>query len=191
MKTSEAQDDRISRGSDKEKHQMKISEAAKKAELKKTGESKMTVSTEFGKDFDTMDPFAYGKLLELAHKFEWKPQGTISPERWNPGWAGKDWDPYQYVTNDGQTVTDEDALAIAEALERALKEIPDEESEPMELFVYEPSTNFLEEMDALEKARKGMEYHLIDPKVLFAGKNGKAKIMRFIDLCRQGGFVIF
>jgi hypothetical protein len=62
------------------------------------------------------------KVLELGRMFGWRPAGTIryaedgSPD---PGWDGG------YVTNDLQVVSAEDAAALADALERALDDIPD------------------------------------------------------------------
>ncbi len=66
-------------------------------------------------------------LLMLAHHGGWRPAGTeappwegggpsaYDPERHGP-WCGS------YTSNEGQVVTDEDARALADGLERALAE---------------------------------------------------------------------
>lgn len=84
-------------------------------------------------------PSAYwAKLLELAYEYGWQPAGTelgglesvddtadddpfhhAALAEQNGGWNGT------YTSNDGQLITAEDANAIAEALERALNDSPD------------------------------------------------------------------
>ena len=79
-------------------------------------------------------------VLELAHEHGWEPAGTVPPEftvyapdgvtvdevrtraerQSYANWSGG------YFTNDYQVVSDEDAANIAEALERALDDVPDE-----------------------------------------------------------------
>src|SRR5919112_6036717 len=85
---------------------------------------------------------AWENLLDLAHEYGWEPAGT-EPPQWiatNPDGSidhemtamysrsKENWDG-SYFSNDGQYVTDEEAASIADALERALDDIPDEETE--------------------------------------------------------------
>jgi hypothetical protein len=79
-------------------------------------------------------------ILEQAHEYGWDPIGTKPPEfivyaqdgvtvdevgtragrQYHGNWDGG------YFTNDHQVVVDEDAANIADALERALGDVPDE-----------------------------------------------------------------
>ena len=62
-------------------------------------------------------------LLQLAHDYGWKPQGTTASSRCLEAsdrvWNGN------YTSNDGQIVEAEDARAMAEALRRALRDFPE------------------------------------------------------------------
>src|SRR5215217_4990890 len=81
-------------------------------------------------------------LLELAYEYGWKPAGTAPPQ-WqyldHDGnvdhertkaywWCEEDWSG-TYFYNERQWVTEEDAANIAEALERTLEDIPDEQTD--------------------------------------------------------------
>lgn len=64
------------------------------------------------------------KTLELAGLYGWRPMGTHAPSHHdfhllNAEWHGT------YLSNEGQTVLREDALALAEALHKSLDDIPD------------------------------------------------------------------
>ena len=64
------------------------------------------------------------KTLELARMYGWRPMGTQAPSyhdsnRLNADWHGT------YMSNEGQTVLREDAIAMAEALQKSLDDIPD------------------------------------------------------------------
>jgi hypothetical protein len=65
----------------------------------------------------------WGPLLGIAQAWGWKPAGTLLP--YGPpeaqGDPGPDWEwNGGYLCNEHQEVTDEDALALAAALDRAL-----------------------------------------------------------------------
>src|SRR6266498_363908 len=67
---------------------------------------------------------SWPKALELARLYGWRPMGTRLPflsgfYELNAEWNGT------YLTNDGQIVKAEDAFSLAAALERALGDIPD------------------------------------------------------------------
>jgi hypothetical protein len=70
----------------------------------------------------------WSAVLTLARDFGgWEPQGTKSPE-WEDPETGEhhvasDWDG-NYWCNDYQQVTEEDARNLADALERALPDVP-------------------------------------------------------------------
>jgi hypothetical protein len=59
---------------------------------------------------------AWAMLLTLGRAYGWKPAGTSAPS----GMAAAEWTPSAYDTNDGQTVTRQDAANLAEALEAVL-----------------------------------------------------------------------
>src|SRR5215216_7117246 len=85
------------------------------------------------------------KILELAYEYGWKPQGTelgqwcdehgevicqLSPD-------ADEWST-TYFSNDGQRVTDEDAANLANALQRALEDIPDFDTDEKRVEEYGP-----------------------------------------------------
>lgn len=53
-------------------------------------------------------------LLEIAEIFGWQPAGTVKPSDYDGRWNGS------YFTNDFQEVTDADARALSDALQRAV-----------------------------------------------------------------------
>ena len=70
---------------------------------------------------------SWWKVLQLAQEYGWQPTGTQAPTftladgtvEAVEGWSGT------YLSNSYQRVGDEDAANIAEALRRALGDIPD------------------------------------------------------------------
>lgn len=70
--------------------------------------------------FGGFETTIYRELLLLAHKYGWNPAGTEPPlfagadsiQRPDPDWDGN------YVTNDFQSVNQEDAISLAAGLER-------------------------------------------------------------------------
>ena len=54
-------------------------------------------------------------MLPLAEQYGWRPAGTVQPE----GVPPEEWDG-EYLTNDGQLVTEGDASALAEAIAKAI-----------------------------------------------------------------------
>jgi hypothetical protein len=68
-------------------------------------------------------------LLELARRYGWSPAGTKPDmdyeKKRNPDWNDSEWDG-SYFWGRYQIVTEEDALNLAEALEKALPDIPRE-----------------------------------------------------------------
>jgi hypothetical protein len=62
-------------------------------------------------DFSTVE---WHKLIELAQEYGWQPAGTQLDEA---NWSGT------YLSNDGQTVTQTDALALGNALDAAAAQL--------------------------------------------------------------------
>ena len=117
----------------------------------------------------------WAKALEMAHKYGWKPEGTRPPELniTNPeGGPILDWDG-GYFWNEGQEVTDTDAKGIADALEKAMPDIPDR--------------------DVLEHKRSPTGGIPVDTPVnLFEWYSGEKDYLReFIEFSRAGEFQIW
>ncbi|PZV04922.1 MAG: hypothetical protein DCF22_25085 [Leptolyngbya sp.] len=129
-----------------------------------------------GGDFG-LNVFSWGHMLCLARLYGWQPAGTVIDEadlqdfpngKWNGG----------YQSNDGQKVTTEDARNMADALEKALADIPDH--------------------DALEYKKELGGGILIAPNgpdvsalKWFSGNESKEYVRKFIAYCRAGEFKIY
>jgi hypothetical protein len=75
---------------------------------------------------------AWQIILSLGERYGWKPRGTAPPDELAIEcglWHGElaDWDG-RYAPAYGQQVKDADARALADALERALRDIPDHDA---------------------------------------------------------------
>jgi hypothetical protein len=74
----------------------------------------------------SLNESTYREVLRLANLHGWKPQGTLQPVAPPESWMGSEprYLPAKpgvgYFGNDGQIVTDEDAIEIALALDRWL-----------------------------------------------------------------------
>lgn len=110
--------------------------------------------------------FAWREILMLAIDYGWKPKGTfenngkgeILPREEAPDWSGT------YFTNDGQIADQEDAKNLAEALEKALMDIP------------------YKRIKHTEKISSPLKY--------WSGKGGKKYIKAFIKFCKDGEFYL-
>lgn len=141
---------------------------------------------------------SWSKLLVLARLGGWQPAGTEPPPGWDDvvdrlgEWRGG------YSTNDEQRVTPEDALALADALECVLDDIPDG-TVPDQVVEYDEQTR----VDAgappamnLIKALTSSGFRVAGPNARtdpfsFFGGEYKQKVVEFIRFCRQGGFIIW
>ena len=67
---------------------------------------------------------ACAELLKLAYEYGWRPLGTVQ-DGYLYGENPKEvsWNGNNYVTNNGQLITAEDASAIADALEKASEDV--------------------------------------------------------------------
>jgi hypothetical protein len=142
---------------------------------------------------------SWRKMLELAYEYGWKPAGT-EPGQWVDPSTGElieqlspdpdEWDG-NYRTNASQWVTDEDAAHIADALEQALDDIPDFDTD--EKWVeYEPT----------DLPTSPVERSLVEQRLAVSGPNeslssleffsgeGKQKVRDFVAYCRAGTFFI-
>jgi hypothetical protein len=109
---------------------------------------------------------SWTKLLSLGLFYGWQPMGTRVPSMTEiHGFHTEAWDG-TYLTNDGQIVVTEDALALGIALEKSLDDIPD----------------FNLEMYPLDLNK-------INPFEYFAGDE-KRHLADFIKFCRLGSFLI-
>ncbi|MHC4179549.1 MAG: hypothetical protein ACYSWU_18715 [Planctomycetota bacterium] len=72
-------------------------------------------------------------VLELAEQHGWKPMGTQASDRGPDFPRPEDWDG-GYFTSDYQTVTVHDARNLADALERAIPDLPSHPVSPLERF---------------------------------------------------------
>lgn len=135
------------------------------------------------------------KTLELAKLYGWRPMGTRPPSDHdfhllNADWLGT------YLTNDGQTVTNEDAILLAHALERALDDIPND-CPKMEwipkFWITDDLPDWLSpaEKDIIEDGLEYCSHDVMDthPFVFFAGEE-KAHLNGFIRFCKLGSFMI-
>ncbi len=157
---------------------------------------------------------AWHAALELAHEHGWDPAGTQAPEvtvyaldgatvdevrmrterQRYANWGGG------YFTNEYQVVSDEDAANIAEALGRALDDVPDEGGGVGRLFtntqwealqsgelpeeaIHEALERFME-----RKTARPPQIAPQTPAFYFAGQ--KDCLREFITFCRAGGFSI-
>ena len=145
---------------------------------------------------------AWVKALNLAVFYGWQPLGTrLSSVIQSYSFEIEEWEEWEewdgtYLTNDGQSVIAEDALALAAALERALDDIPDFKIESQRPVETEKHNDRLETLSPVERAviEAGLREHLrglmeIHPFEYFAGDE-KRHLAGFIKFCRLGSFTI-
>jgi hypothetical protein len=142
---------------------------------------------------------AWVKALNLAVFYGWQPMGTrLSSVIESYGFGIEEWEEWDgtYLTNDGQSVIAEDALALAAALERSLDDIPDFKVENPRRAETERHNHRPEELSPVERAviEGGLNDHLlglmeVHPFQYFAGDE-KRHLAGFIKFCRLGSFTI-
>jgi len=135
------------------------------------------------------------KALELARLYGWQPLGTRPPPGVDFYKLGVDWYGV-YLTNDGQTVSAEDAHSFAAALERSLDDIPNARIEPDWDFSSWLEDDLPEWFSPAEREliEEGIQDGLLDvigtdPLEFFAGDE-KPYLIRLIRFCRLGSFEI-
>ena len=137
----------------------------------------------------------WAKALELAMSNGWQPVGTQPPPHLDFYQLEVDWQG-AYLTNDGQVVKSEDALALACALERSLNEISDTNIKidwNVDLSVEEDLPEWLspEEREMIEEELQNglLDIMGVHPFEYFAGDE-KRHLKEFIRFCRLGSFEI-
>ncbi len=143
--------------------------------------------------------FVWPRLLDVAKRYGWKPAGTRL--RREDGSIDDSW-ARGYDSSDFQWVSTEDASALADALERALPDMPDHDAlEHKTVPIPEAQARLgpvaavgdqdVEvAVDVPDAGERGLpldcEYN---PFELFSGEN-KTHLRKFIAFCRKGGFCI-
>lgn len=118
----------------------------------------------------------WSKVLLLAKKYGWQAAGTSRPIDYDESeWDGNYW------YNSGQVVETEDAVKLAEALEKALSHLPDQD-------VAIPEAQYA--LDPVSKLPKITNHDQIPIEDFFSGEKGKQAITSFIEFCREGSFEI-
>ncbi len=127
----------------------------------------------------------WSKILTLAQQYGWQPMGTEAPgplpelegesPSENNDW--RDWDG-NYLTNDFQSVTAEDATNIAAALERVVEDIPDHDA-------MEDKVKFIQDQRVFDWDTACNA----SPVEWFSGR-GKQAVQQFIAFCKAGEFCI-
>jgi hypothetical protein len=110
----------------------------------------------------TMSGWRY--MLRLASENGWQPAGTFPDSE-----------------NSGRRVSPEDARALADALERALPDIPNHDALEHKAFTA-PGLPSGERFIRADEDINPLEY--------YSGES-KLHLRQFIELCRQGGFEIW
>ena len=129
------------------------------------------------------------KVLQLAQEYGWQPAGTQAPTfmladgtiETAENWSGT------YFDNSYQRVSDEDAANIAEALRRALSDIPDFDTD--EKWVKLPPSNPFERMMAEQGFEMSGPNLSLTPLEFFSGE-AKQQVEDFIAYCQAGWFLI-
>jgi len=158
------------------------------------------------RSLQTLSKATWSKILSLAMFYGWQPMGTLPPfiqDLRTPAYGdGKQgaWDG-TYLRVEGQTVREQDALALAIALRLSLDDVPDVNPErdlglehdlPEWLSPAEQAQirDGLENKDFQDHLAKHEEIPLgILPFEYFAGA-GKQNLVAFIHFCMLGEFVI-
>lgn len=163
----------------------------------------------------------WSPLLKLARIHGWLPQGTTiflwdHQEKCLTDEVDKTWNG-SYFSNDSQVVGTFDAEALADALEKALDDLPDKNLYPKSVFY--SAAHMIDEIITTERKRNpGALIMTIDefmagdwdkapdvvvvshendhrefldnPHQLFSGVETKDYIRKFIQFCRMGSFEI-
>lgn len=119
--------------------------------------------------------FFWKRVLQLAEKNGWQPNGTTIPKDWDRS----DWDG-NYWYNSGEIVETEDALNLATALTKALDTLPKE-------YLPVPKSPVLNEVT---NKWEDANYSQTPLENFFSGSSGIKSLEEFIAFCRKGSFEI-
>jgi hypothetical protein len=134
------------------------------------------VSTETGKTF-MANLSGWQGLLELAHRYGWTPAGTILEDEdgsLRSEWSGT------YYSNDYQLVTEYDARQFADAIERALPDIPR----------HDATYHKTEQLPGFPLGLRVPTGEPISLHESFSGRRGRQFLCEFVRFARAGAFVI-
>lgn len=141
---------------------------------------------------DTMhfSALTWNRLFILANMFGWQPKGTLPCVNCENPNNSQGFEPYiwdgNYSTNDGQSVSDRDALNMAHALEIAIEHIPDARTckvdEPRNQKTY---SDFMKQL-----IEDGDFDSYFCPLCYFSG-DAKQLVVDFTAFCHKGEFRIF
>jgi hypothetical protein len=123
---------------------------------------------------------AWAMLLNLGQAYGWQPAGTSAP----PEIEAAEWEPDVYDTNDGQTVTRQDAANLAEALESLLAD-PGQGAKQVALSRDLDRLVHKQMVQILGEAKVGP--YMEDPNPLVIPDD---TMREFIEFLRQGSFRI-
>ena len=126
---------------------------------------------------------AWHYVLDLAAEFGWQAMGTVLSEGTARNWDGN------YVGNTLQSVIDKDALNLANALENALKVIPDKRKPEHNTLASLKDDGRIEHF-FLERFIIGRRIFPGSPVDYFSGIQYKNYLREFIKFCRSGSFCI-
>jgi len=126
--------------------------------------------------------YTWGMILSLARDYDWEPAGTVDPW-WKDESDAPDWDG-NYVSNDLQWVTSDDALNIAAALERAIEHM-DDMSEKLS-----DDVAIADEFKGAVLAMELIKSHLGPGASLGKGHIEKQMLEEFVQFCGKGSFCI-
>jgi hypothetical protein len=138
------------------------------------------------------------KALGLACFYGWQPRGTCPPSPSLFTLLGLEAEPWNktYFLKENQTVTTEDALSLAKALEKSLDDIPDFNIEMDRTAKFRAESDISEWLtsDAIMFIEESPKNPLVDlneslPFEYFAGDE-KKRLVNLIRFCRLGSFLI-
>jgi len=140
--------------------------------------------------FDTL--FNWEKIIELALLGRWRQKGTAWPE----DYSDDDMLPLSlrqggYLGND-QLVEEDDAQALADALQRAIPDVSPVECEDALRAYYERcGMPYAARLDLLNFELTWPFFAAISPLTFYGGPTGIELVSNFASFCREGAFRIF
>ena len=143
-----------------------------------------TLLNEHGNHFGTSN-WGWVRLLALGMMYGWVPRGTLPPNSWD---SRRPWNPRNYTTNDGQTVTRQDALSFSIAIESSLPQLK-------ETTVGHQSQQAIPFEKAIEQRRQMLEKlastNEKNPALAGFSQKSETFLLEFINFCRLGQFNIW
>ena len=134
----------------------------------------------------TLNHKGWGLLLMMAWDHGWRPLGTRPPDHWrhvNREALPEFWPKADYVTGKGQRILAEDAAAFADALERALDDLPNHDP----LSDKEVARLNIPAFPTMRVVRSEVPTSAVE---VFGGEN-KDGFRRLIEFCRGGELAVW